>query len=293
MKPVFIVGCGDMGRRVAALCRQAGESVFGLARSEKSAARLVANGIQVVSGDLADPTGLQDLPTAAADIYYFAPPPNEGETDPQVGHFLAAIAPAALPAKVVLISTTAVYGDCKGRWITEAQPVNPQTARGKRRLDAERQLRAWSARTGVPVVILRVGGIYGPQRLPLARLRQGLPILHEAESPYTNRIHEDDLARICVAAAERGVAGAVYNVSDGHPGTMSQYFKAVARACGLPPPPEVSLAEAQQVMSAGMLSYLQESRRLDNHKLLAELKVSLHYPSLADGLAALPTSVQE
>jgi nucleoside-diphosphate-sugar epimerase len=293
MKPVFIVGCGDIGQRVAAICRQAGASVFGLARSEKSAARLAVNGIQVIRGDLSAHTSLQDLPTAGADVYYLAPPPGEGETDPYLGHFLAAISPAALPARLVLISTTAVYGDCGGQWINETQAVNPQTARGRRRLDAERQLQAWSARTGVPVVILRVGGIYGPQRLPLARLRQGLPILHEAESPYTNRIHEDDLAQICVAAAARGVAGAVYNVSDGHPGTMSQYFKAVARACGLPSPPEVSLAEAQQVMSAGMLSYLQESRRLDNRKLLAELKVSLRYPSLADGLAALPASVQE
>jgi nucleoside-diphosphate-sugar epimerase len=152
-------------------------------------------------------------------------------------------------------------------------------------LDAEQAMQAWSAQTGVPLVILRVGGIYGPDRLPLARLKQGLPILRETESPYTNRIHEADLAQICLAADNRGAAGAIYNVSDGRPSTMAHYFKAVAEAYGLPVPREVSLDEAQQVMSAGMLSYLKESRRLDNTKLLRDLGITLHYPDLAAGLA--------
>jgi len=287
VNPALIIGCGDIGRRVAALCRDQGVPVFGLARSVETAAQVVAEGIQSVTADLAAPETLAALPTGGAEVFYFAPPPNEGETDPCLRNFLAAIDPDALPAKVVLLSTTAVYGDCRGAWITEEQPVQPQTARGRRRLDGETALRAWSAHTGAPHVILRVGGIYGPGRLPLARLKQGLPIVREDESPYTNRIHQDDLAQICVAAALRGRNGAVYNVSDGRPGAMSNYFKAVAAACGLPAPPEVSLAEAEKVMSEGMLSYLQESRRLDNSKLLRELRISLRYPSLAEGLAGV------
>jgi nucleoside-diphosphate-sugar epimerase len=187
----------------------------------------------------------------------------------------------------VLLSTTAVYGDCEGKWITEAQAVNPQTARGRRRLDAENVLQQWAQQHGVAYVILRVGGIYGPGRLPLARIKQGLPILRESESPYTNRIHQDDLASICVAAAERGKSGEIFNISDGQPSTMSHYFKAIASAVGLPQPPEVSLDEATRVMSAGMLSYLKESRRLDNRKLREQLGVELVYADLSAGLSAL------
>ncbi len=290
MNPVLIAGCGDIGQRVAQRYRARGHRVRGLARSEASAARLRAGGIEPVHGDLADCASLRDLPTTGAVIFYFAPPPAQGEHDPLLRNFLAAIDPATAPVKLILISTTAVYGDCRGAWITEAQAPRPQTARGRRRLDAENSLRHWGGETGVPFVILRVGGIYGPGRLPVARLEKGLPILAPSDSPYTNRIHQDDLARICVAAAERGVAGDVFNVADGHPGTMSQYFLDVAAALGLPPPPVVSRAEAERVMSAGMLSYLRESRRVDNRKMREELGVELRYPDLAAGLAALKTA---
>ena len=159
----------------------------------------------------------------------------------------------------------------------------------------------WSEQTGVPVVILRVGGIYGPKRLPVERLKQGLPILKEALSPYTNRIHEDDLAMICVTAADKSPnrasnqasTQAIYNVSDGKPSTMSRYFKDIAQALGLPQPPEVDMAQAKQMLSAGMLSYLQESRRIDNRKLIRELGVQLQYPDFETGLAACLESLRD
>jgi len=288
MNPVFIVGCGDIGQRVAKIYQQASAPaetrVYGLARSAASMQRLRSAAIEPIAGDLSRPPSLSAMPTAGATVFYFTPPPGEGQTDPLIRHFLAAVDRQALPQRLVLLSTTAVYGDCHGEWITEQQAVHPQTARGQRRWDAEQAARQWSAETGVPLVILRVGGIYGSGRLPIARLQQGLPILREEESPFTNRIHQDDLAQICVAAAQRGLPGEVYNVADGQPGTMTQYFKAVAAACGLPPPTEVSLQEAKAVMSAGMLSYLQESRRLDTRKLRDGLGVRLQYPSLAAGL---------
>ena len=292
MMPVFIVGCGDIGQRVAALWRARGAEVHGLARSEEAGKRLAAKGIAVVAGDLEQPASLNDLPTAGRIVYYFAPPPVTGDSDPLMKNFLQVIADSALPKTIVLISTTAVYGDCHGEWIDETRPVNPQTARGRRRLDAEQQLRKWCEARQVGFVILRVGGIYGPGRLPVARLRQGLPILNLEQSPYTNRIHQDDLARICVAAAERGTSGAIYNVSDGQPGTMSQYFIDVAAALQLPAPRQVDMAEAKQVMSAGMLSYLQESRRLDNEKMLDDLRIELQYPNLAAGLAGLKKAAE-
>jgi nucleoside-diphosphate-sugar epimerase len=200
--------------------------------------------------------------------------------------FLAALDETALPRRIVYISTSAVYGDCRGAWITEAQPVNPATARGLRRLDAERCVQSWAEAHAVQWIILRVPGIYGPDKLPLERLQKGLPVLCEADAPWTNRIHADDLAAICVAAMVSAHANTVYNVSDGNPGNMTDYFFRVADAAGLPRPPTVPRAEAEQVLSPGMLSFLRDSRRMDNRKLLEELNIQLQYPDLAAGLAA-------
>ncbi len=201
--------------------------------------------------------------------------------------FLAGITAARLPQRLVYISTTGVYGDCGGAWITETQPVNPGTPRGKRRLAAENVLQAWSAQTGVPVVILRVPGIYGPGRLPVERIRKALPVLREADAPYSNRIHADDLARVCDAAMRRGTPGAVYNVADNQPTTMSHYFNRSADTLGLPRPPAVSMSEAREQLTAAMLSFIEESRRIDNRKMREELGVVLLYPDLESGLAAL------
>jgi nucleoside-diphosphate-sugar epimerase len=286
MSVVLIIGCGDVGRHVAAGARAAGESVTALARSAPGAARLSALGLGVVRGDLDDARTLVCLPTLGARVYYFAPPPPSGTTDPRQRHFLAAIAPDALPARIVLISTSGVYGDCHGAWVTEARPPRPDADRARRRLDAEQALLNWGERQGVPVVILRVPGIYGPGRLPEKRLRAREPVLREEESPWSNRVHIDDLARACLAAAERGRAGAVYNISDGHPTTMTDYFNRVADALGLERPPQITLAQARSELSAGMQSYLSESKRLDNRRMREELGVEPRYPDLARGLAA-------
>ena len=284
MSDTFIIGCGDIGVRVARLEQARGRTVAGLARNAAGAERLRAFGIEPTMGDLDDAASLANLPTAGKLLYYFAPPPGGGPWDTRTRNFCAALDPAQAPAKVVYISTSGVYGDCGGEWVTEETPVNAQTSRAKRRLDAETALFAWGKETGAAVVILRVTGIYGPGRLPLARLQQGHPVLNEAESPPTNRIHADDLAGVCMAAADRAADGEIFNVSDGQPGTMTQYFNAAADLLGLPRPPQVTMAQAQQVMTPMMLSYLTETRRMDNRKLREQLGVTLRYPELESGL---------
>jgi nucleoside-diphosphate-sugar epimerase len=281
---VFIVGCGDVGARVARIWAARGGRVAALARSAESAARLARLGIEPVRGDLDDPGTLRGIPTRGAFLYYLAPPPESGESDPRVRAFLAAIPPGEEPAKAVYASTTAVYGDNGGAWVTEETPAAPASARGKRRLDAEGAFLAWGRERGVPVVILRVSGIYGPGRLPVSAVRRGDPVIREGEAPWTNRIHADDLAAACAAAAERGRDGAVYNVADGSPGSITQYYNAVADLLGLPRPPEVGMEEARRSMSPGMLSYLSESRRLDVRRMREELGVTPRYPDLAAGL---------
>ena len=283
---VIIVGCGDIGRRVAALHRARGDKAGGVVRSAASGAELEAAGIQAIPADLDQPGTFTDLPIASVLLYYFAPPPESGTTDPRLRALLDAIGAPALPRRLVYISTSGVYGDCQGAWVDEETPIHPQTERAKRRADAEAALQAWSQHTGVPIVILRVGGIYGPGRLPVDRIKAGRPVLREEESGFTNRIHSDDLAHVCVAAMERGTPGGRYNVSDGRPGTMTQYFNAVADLLGLPRPPQITRAQAERQMNASLLSFLNESRRMDNRKMLRELDVTLCYPDLASGLAA-------
>jgi nucleoside-diphosphate-sugar epimerase len=254
--------------------------VTGLVHSAASARELVAAGVSVLRLELDS-----ELPALAAgfrDIFYFAPPPGEGETDTRMARMLAAL--AMPPRRIVYISTSAVYGDCAGAWIDEGHPVQPTTPRGARRLDAERQLQAWAQVHDVEWIILRVPGIYGPDKLPLARLRKGLPVLREDQAPYTNRIHGDDLAVISVAAMDSDRANTVYNVSDGNPSNMTDYFFHVADAAGLPRPPVVSRDEAGAVLSAGMLSFLNDSRRMRNDRLLNELGIRLQYPDLEAGL---------
>jgi nucleoside-diphosphate-sugar epimerase len=283
---VLVVGCGYVGERVAALERAACAYVLALVRSGESADRLRAQGIEPVSGDLDDPQSLRTIPVSGADLYYLAPPPSAGITDPRAAAFIEAMMPANLPRRVVLISTTGVYGDCQGQWVDEERPPNPQADRARRRLDAENRFRAFGGLHTVPIIILRVAGIYGPGRLPIERLSRHEPVLREEESPWSNRIHVDDLARVCVAAMRHGRNGSVYNATDGHPSTMTDYFNRVADAAGLPRPPAIARADSRDRLSGGMLSYLAESKRLDNRRLREELGVKLQYPDLTSGLAA-------
>ncbi len=283
MNHVSIIGCGAIGAQVAGAWQARGARVDAIARHPPA-----LEGVRALAADLDRPQELHGRIPAGALVYYFAPPPPEGSGDARLSGFLANLDSGAPPARLVYISTSGVYGDCAGAWVDEDRPPAPGSARARRRLGAERALQGWSAATGVAIVILRVAGIYGPGRLPLERVRRGSPVLRPDLAPYSNRIHSADLARICVAAGERGPGGAIYNVSDGHPGSMSELHFAVADALGVPRPPTVDWTAARRLFSPVLLSFLAESRRLDNRRLRAELGVPLRYPHLAQGLAACP-----
>ncbi len=289
MTSVLIAGCGYTGQRLAQRLRQeGGASCHALVSSEASAVRLqTCPGIDgVMHADLDVGTPSVALPTVEQ-LYYFVPPPPTGRRDGRLARFLRLLDKAdTLPRRILLISTSGVYGDCRGEWVDEAREPAPVADRAWRRLDAERVLGRWAAERGVATVILRVAGIYGPGRLPLARLEKRVPMVAEADAPWTNRIHVDDLVTVCAAAMRHAPAGAIYNVSDGHPGNMTDYFNRVADAAGLPRPPVIPLEAAARQLSAGMLSYLRESRRLDNRRMLSLPGVELRYPTLEAGLAA-------
>jgi nucleoside-diphosphate-sugar epimerase len=281
---MIIVGCGYVGGLVAEQVLARGEPVTAVVRSRDRADALRARGMDVLRLDLEqDP--LDDLGSSGERVFHFAPPPATGKTDPATARLLDGFARLGQPRRLVYISTTGVYGDCGGAWVDEDRPARPEADRALRRWDAEQRLRAWSAATGAELVILRVAGIYACDRLPLERIRSGQPVVSLEEAPWSNRIHARDLLEVCLAAMERAPSGALYNVCDGHPSTMTDYFCQVADAAGLPRPPQIPLADAPGRVSAGMLSYLRESRRLKNARMLGELGVRLRYPTLADGLS--------
>ena len=282
---MLIVGCGAVGRKIAESALQRGVPVNCLVRTEESARRLRESGLDARALDL-DREITAPLDTAGeTQVFYLAPPPPDGRQDPRMQRFLATLPEGSKP-RIVYISTTGVYGDCKGAWVDERRPANPQADRARRRRDAELQLLRWRETVGGEVIILRVAGIYGPGKLPLARLEKQTPMVGEHEAPWTNRIHITDLVSVCEAAMALGRDGECYNVSDGQPGNMRDYFDRVAELFGLPRAPMISLAEGKDQLSAGLLSYLDESRRLDNRKMIEDLGISLRYPDLASGLEA-------
>lgn len=283
---MLIIGCGYIGRALGAHYLLAGEpSVTGVASSLQSSLQMRRIGIEPVATDLDKSMATLPLENEQR-IFYFAPPKDTGTRDTRVERLLAALRRRSCSPRIVYISTTGVYGDCRGEWVDESRPVQATTDRARRRLDAELKLLEWGLQGEGELVILRVAGIYGPGRLPLDRLRQRLPMIRESEAPWSNRIHADDLVRVCVAAMDRGVNGEIYNVSDGTPGNMAEYFNMVADLTELERPPIISRARAQEELPATMLSYLQESRRIDNGKMLKDLAVELKYPTLKKGLPA-------
>ncbi|AXQ31233.1 SDR family oxidoreductase [Solimonas sp. K1W22B-7] len=269
-----IVGCGDVGQRVARRLRALGGEVTAIARHPPD-----MPGLLPLACDLdREPP---DLPQPL--VFWFAPPPASGDEDPRLRRWLDTRPPAR---RIVYISTSGVYGDCGGRWIDEDEPARPLSARAHRRLNAEALLWEHAAAGECEVMVLRVPGIYGPGRLPRERLQQGLPVVREEESPYTNRIHAEDLAQAALHAAAWGRPGRVYNVADGQPTTMCDYFTRCAALLGLPPPPQVSMEEARQRFTPAMWSFMEESKRLRTERLRGELRFTPAYPDLASGLPA-------
>jgi nucleoside-diphosphate-sugar epimerase len=286
MRRLLIIGCGDIALRTIPLLTK-GYSVYGLVRNTANCAKLRAMGVTPILGDLDNRICLARITGLADAVLHFAPPPSEGSGDPRTRNLLSALSRGALPKRIVYISTSGVYGDCGGAWVSETHPLKAKNARALRRVDAELQIRKWARRNKVNASILRVPGIYAAERLPLKRIREGTPGIVDSEDSYTNHIHADDLARISVAALLRGQPCRVYHTSDDSHLKMGEYFDMVSDAFGLPRVPRISRIEAPQMLSPMMLSFMNESRRLVNDRIKRELKVKLLYPRVSDLLATV------
>ena len=269
MKRLLIAGYGDIARRAEPALRSRFEIRI-LARS---------NGM-----DLDRPASLNSLEPADS-VLHCAPPPQTGEIDSRTANLLAALeSRRILPTRFVYISTSGVYGDCAGALVDESRAVNPQSARARRRVSAEAQLALWCNSRGVALVVLRAPGIYAADRLPLARLRAGTPVLRDADDVYTNHIHAEDLAGCCLRALEESAPAGIYNASDDSRLKMGEWFDLVADRAGLPRPPRVARSEAAGRLPPELLSFMSESRRLDNARLKRGLGVRLRFPTVREGL---------
>lgn len=281
MKRILIVGCGDIARRTIPLLTKH-YRVYALVRNSAYCTNLRNLSAIPVMGDLDDRKSLARIAGLADTVLHFAPPSPAKDTDIRTRNLLSVLRSTK---RLVYISTSGVYGDCKGEWISETSSLHAQSARGKLRIDAEKQIRDWARQREVNASILRVPGIYAVDRLPVERLKLGTPCIVDSEDSYTNHIHAEDLARIAVAALHRASTCRIYHASDDSELKMGEYFDAVADAYDLPKSPRLSRSEVQSAVSPMMYSFMSESRRLTNSRMKNELKVRLRYPTVADFLA--------
>lgn len=283
---VLIVGCGDVGLRVA----QALAGRVRLLALTSDAARipeLRARGITPLTGNLDAPDSLRRLAGLASRVVHLAPPPGEGWGDPRTRALTRVLRRRRLPDSLVYGSTSGVYGDCQGEVALETRALKPDTPRARRRVDAENAVRFFGRATQVRSSILRIPGIYAPDRAggtPHARLLKGTPVLQATDDVYTNHIHADDLARACLAALWRGKPQRTYNVNDDSDLKMGDYFDLAADLYGLPRPPRVPRDTAREQLPLMLLSFMSESRRMDNTRLKHELRLQLRYPTVDRGL---------
>jgi nucleoside-diphosphate-sugar epimerase len=261
-----------------------------LTSTPERVAELKAHGIQALVGNLDAPATLRRLAGIADRVIHLAPPPTENTAqwwlDPRTKHLLQTLRQRSLPVQFVYGSTTGVYGDCQGDWVSEARALAAHTPRAQRRVDAETQVKLFG-RAGVNVSILRIPGIYAPDReggTPRTRLLKGTPVLLPQDDVYTNHIHANDLARACIAALWRGKPQRTYNVTDDTQLKMGDYFDLAADLYSLPRPPRISRETAQGQLPLMLLSFMSESRRLLNERMKRELRVALQHPTVLEGL---------
>jgi nucleoside-diphosphate-sugar epimerase len=287
---VLIVGCGDVGLRVArALAGRI--RLLALTSSTQRVTLLRSNGITPLEGDLDRPATLARLAGIATRVVHLAPPPGEGNPqwwrDLRTVALLRVLRRRRVPLSMVYGSTTGVYGDCEGARVPETRPPQPRTPRAQRRVDAERAMRHFGRAAHVRASILRIPGIYAADReggTPRERLLKRTPVLEPQDDVYTNHIHADDLARAVVAALWRGGAQRAYNVSDDTDMKMGDYFDLAADLYGVPRPPRIARTAARDTLPLLLLSFMGESRRLVNDRMKNELKLVLRYPTVAAGL---------
>jgi nucleoside-diphosphate-sugar epimerase len=287
---LLIVGCGDVGQRVAKIVHQRFK-VMGLTSTSARIPTFREQGIVPLVGNLDSAASFRRITGLATHVLHLAPPPTEGWSDPRTLALIRALRLRASPGAFVYGSTSGVYGDLAGGKAVETLTTAARTPRALRRVSAEQTVR-FLGRSSINASfirtsVLRIPGIYAPDRVggtPKDRLLKGTPVLVAKDDVYTNHIHADDLARACLAALWRCKPQRVYNVNDDSRMKMGDYFDFAADLYNLPRPPRVPRSTAQDQLSLMLLSFMSESRQMDNTRLKHELRFKLRYPTVKTGL---------
>ncbi|MEN7343292.1 MAG: NAD-dependent epimerase/dehydratase family protein [Pseudomonadota bacterium] len=275
-----IAGLGYTGRVLADALVADGRSVITMARGD-------AHGdVPHWRADVDDASSLIAPPTIDS-LAYLIPPGVQDNQEVRFARLIDAL--PQFPKRIVLASTTGVYGNHSGGLVDETTPTAPESQRAKGRVMLEASARALCDANGAELCILRIAGIYGPGRLPIEAIKRLDPIIDPVEANPGNRIHVEDLAAIFAAAFAHQSPPPIVNVCDGDYTTSPAFTLMVADALELPAPPVISLAEAAQHYSPMRMSFIHESRTIVNDVLLNELGVTLRYPTAAAGMqASLP-----
>jgi len=286
MRPgrLFCFGLGYTGRVLARRLLAEGWQVAGTCRSESGRAGLEALGATALPFERGRPLADPEAALAGTTHLLSSVPPDEAG-DPVLdlhGRDLARLAPGL--AWAGYLSTTGVYGDTGGAWIDESAPLQPSGPRQQRRVEAERGWLGLGERSGLPVHLFRLAGIYGPGRSALDQVRAGTARRIDRAGQVFSRIHVWDIATVLIASMTRPHPGAVYNVCDDKPAPAHEVVAYACRLLGVPPPPLTPYAEAS--LSPMAASFWRDNRRVRNGRIREELGVVLHYPDYTSGLAA-------
>jgi nucleoside-diphosphate-sugar epimerase len=279
---LFILGYGFSGRALARRMAAAGWTAAASCRDAAGRARIEGDGFEAV--DVADRAGLGRALAGARAVLVTAPPGPAG--CPGLGALVPALAEArAFPDWTGYLSTTGVYGDRRGGWVTERSRLAAQSVEGARRVGAERDWLEVGRGLGLTVTIFRLPGIYGPGRSAFERLREGRARRIAAPGQVFSRIHVEDLAGGLAASIAGPRPGGVYNLCDDEPAANSEVVAYAARLLGVAPPPETPLEDA--ALSPMAQRFYAESKRVSNALAKAELGWRPAYPTYREGLAAI------
>ncbi|MGE4611005.1 MAG: SDR family oxidoreductase [Paracoccaceae bacterium] len=281
MNTLMVFGYGYTATIVGAQLRDKGWRVIGTTRDPVKAAEMQTEGIEAIIWPDANVTAAIN---AATHILICTAPDKNG--DPVLAAFQSEIeAQAAAIQWFGYLSTTAVYGDRGGGWVDETSDLNPATARGNLRVQAESAWLELGKTTTLPVHIFRLAGIYGPGRGPFAKVRAGTARRIIKQGQVFSRTHVEDIAQVLQASIASPNAGAIYNVCDNDPAPPQDVIAEAARLLGLPIPEAVDFETAEMTPMAR--SFYAESKKVSNQRILEELGITLKYPDYRSGLAAL------
>jgi nucleoside-diphosphate-sugar epimerase len=210
-------------------------------------------------------------------------PPGEGR-DPALAWHRDDLDAAADLEWLCYYSTVGVYGDAGGGWVDEATPPAPLNARAAQRVVVEEAWRAYANARGVPLLVLRLAGIYGPGRSAFDRLRAGTAQRVVKPGQVFNRIHVEDIGRVTMLAAQRRLAG-TFNLSDDEPAPPQDLVAFAADLLGVQPPPDTPFEQA--ALSPLARSFYFDNKRVSNRAIKDALGIELLHPTHRHGLISI------